>query len=73
MTDYLFYLDNNSIVQASVNERDDHFIGSVSCDASDLVDLLFLMQSSVDAVIIQLAERANSLFTNKNNKSGDMN
>jgi hypothetical protein len=66
---YLIYLNDKSIIQASTSERPyDILVGEIECDAEDLEILLNITQNSVDACIIQLADKANNLFNNKNNQ-----
>ena len=74
MAKYLLYLTNKTIVEASVNERqnDEMYLGDVEVDLEDLEDLLYLMQNTADCVILQMAQKAGVMgsYSSKKSDSG---
>ena len=74
--EYYIYLTDKSTVQASIVERPyDVLIGQTECEPEDLDILLTIAQNAIDATIIQLAEKANNLFQERQSGNGnkDMN
>lgn len=69
MTHYKLYLNEESVVEASITERPERthqYIGTVEVQVQDLADLLDWMQMAVDATIIQLSIKATNISTKRN-------
>lgn len=70
MKTYHFYLTEDFIVTASVDEVADEFlIGSVEMELSDFPDLHVLIQGAVDATLCQLDAKRRSIVNMKTDKS----
>ena len=66
---YHIYLTEQSTVEASTaDDRSGIYLGSIDMDDDDLPALINFCQNTADAVILQLAEKTDQMFHNKNPK-----
>ncbi len=66
MTNYFIYVNNQSVVEASITERQhDILIYTVECDTEDLIVLLTIAQNAIDASLIKMSEKADNLFNQR--------
>ena len=69
MQKYYFHLTDKFQIEAAIKERDSGFLCELICDAKEMTDLINIMQTVVDAVLIELEYKSKKLSTSKPNQS----